>query len=220
MCQQEAVPEHGTTSTLGAPTGPAWPLGLPQPAHGPAPHGHQPPSGWCCGRARLQVPTVCWPWVLPSQAHVQACRCGPAWLSLLTLASRLTSWPEHGPASSPWGFLVLGWTLPPFASDRHIVSVCSTHLPVWALGSKALAQGTPQLLAPILLDYVQGSNCLWALKVPIISFPPKQEHYLLGCCQIQSEWLHSGFPNYLSGFCCWNSSVWNPLTRERGFIAL
>lgn len=110
----------------------------------------------------------------------------------------------------------LGWTWPPFAHLSHSPScVCGT-----ALGSKGLAQGTVQLLAPILLDVVQGPNCLCALEVPIISSPPKQEHYLLGSSQIQSYWLHLGFPNYLSSFFCWNSSVWNPLGQELGFLFL
>lgn len=47
---------------------------------------------------------------VPSLALVQPWHCGPAWQSPWTLASKLTSWPKHGPASSPWGSLALGWT--------------------------------------------------------------------------------------------------------------
>lgn len=167
---------------------------------------------WGCGRAGLQVPTVCQPWGLQARPMFSPVTV-PCLAIALILASRLTSWPEQGPASSPWVLLVLGWTWPPFP---HL----STHPPVCvtALGSQALAQGTPQLLTPILLDDVRGPKCLWALKAPIISFPPKQEHYLQGCHQTQSEWLHLGFPKYFSDFFCWNLSAWKPLGQEKLFI--
>lgn len=99
MGQWEAVPEHSTTSTLRAPTGPAWPLGLPHGRTPCSPHGHQPPTRWCCSRACPQVPTVCRPWALPSQAHVQPCHCGPAWQSLLTMASGL-AWARTCPITT------------------------------------------------------------------------------------------------------------------------
>lgn len=108
MGQREAVPEHSITRHPQPclATG-AHPLLLAQhPMAAPmVPHPRR-----HCDRNSPQVPQRVLALGVPSLALVQPWHCGPAWQSLWTLASRLTSWPEHGPASSPWGSLALGWT--------------------------------------------------------------------------------------------------------------